>query len=263
MQKVDLHIHTTASDGLLTPDEVVHWANKKNLRAFSITDHDTVSGVKEVLKKYKSSYSEIIPGIELNSDYYGEEIHVLGYYIDCNNKFFTDKLKEIQHFRYNRAVRMIKKLNDLGVNIDIKQIEKESVGKSIGRPHIAHILIDNGYAKNLKSAFDKYIGKNRPAYVERYKLTTKQAINMVIEAKGVPVLAHPGLIENKNLINDILNLGFKGIEVYHTKHDKETEEWLLEIASAQGLAITGGSDCHGVLINKEPILGSVFIDYQK
>lgn len=264
MQYADLHIHTNASDGLLSPEEVVWWACKKQLKAISITDHDTISGVVKALRinNYKD-YLEIVPGIELNSDFYGEEIHVLGYYINCNNEWFISKLEEIQLSRYYRAIKMIKKLNDININISMEQVEKISKGKSIGRPHIARVMIEKGYVNDLKSAFDKYIGKNRPAYVDRYKLSTKQAIQMISDIGGIPVLAHPGLLKEKSKIYTILNQGFKGIEVYHIKHDKDTVKWLEGVAKRKELIITGGSDCHGILVNKEPVLGTITINFSK
>ena len=263
MRYADLHIHTTASDGVLTPEEVLKWAYKKGLKAISITDHDTISGMTKALSINRFIDLEIVPGIELNSEYLDEEIHVLGYYINYDNKSLLAKLKEIQQFRHDRAIKMIKNLKDLNMDISIDEVKKISKGESIGRPHIAQALINKGYSKDIKSAFRDYIGAGCPAYADRYKLSTKQAIIMINDAGGIPVLAHPGLLKNKSKLNDILNQGFSGIEVYHSKHDNETVKSLKEIAGKKELIITGGSDCHGKLYNNEPILGTVTINYNE
>lgn len=264
MGYADLHIHTTASDGLLTPEQVIWWAKNKQLKAISITDHDTIDGVaKAVLINGPWSEFEIVPGIELSSNHNGEEVHVLGYYIDYADESFMNKLKEIQESRYNRALKMISKLKEMDIHISVKQVLNISKGASIGRPHIARALIENGYTKDVKDAYAKYLNKDCPAYVKRYKLTTKQAIQMINSVKGIPVLAHPGLLKDKAIINDLLNQGFDGIEVYHTKHDGETTMELLKIALDEKLLVTGGSDCHGKLVNKTPELGNIRIGYDR
>lgn len=262
MQYADLHIHTNASDGILTPEEVVEWAYKKKLRAISITDHDTVSGIDKAIKanKFKNCL-EIIPGVELNTDYNGEEIHILGYYIDYENTWFLNILKKMQQSRYERAIKMINILNDLNIMISMDQVERISKGNSIGRPHIARAMMESGYIDNIRSGFDKYLGKGRPAYVERFKLDSKHAIEMINKIGGIAVLAHPGLIQNKAIILSIINLGIQGIEVYHTKHNLDTLRYLNHISKEKKLLITGGTDCHGLMVNNQPILGSVTIDY--
>ena len=264
MEYADLHIHTTASDGILSPEQVIWWAAKKQLKAISITDHDTINGVAEALLINKQNNDiEIVPGIELNSYFNGEEVHVLGYYIDITDEAFLNKLKEIQDFRYNRALKIIKKLNMLNISISVDQVLSISKGDSVGRPHIARALVKNGYAKDVKDAFNRYLAKDCPAYVERYKLTTKQAIETINNIKGIPVLAHPGLLNNKAIINELLDLGFRGIEVYHSKHDESAVNRFLKIALEKDLLITGGSDCHGKLIDGKPELGNAAIDHGK
>lgn len=262
MQYADLHIHTNASDGILTPEEVVEWAYRKKLKAISITDHDTVSGIDRAIRANKVKNSlEIIPGIELNTDYNGEEVHILGYYIDYKNKWFLNILKNMQQSRYERAIKMIHILNGLNIMISMDQVQKISKGNSIGRPHIARAMIESGYIDNIKNGFDKYLGKGRLAYVERFKLDSKQAIEIINKIGGVAVLAHPGLIKNKDLISSLIYLGIQGIEVYHTKHDLDTIKYLNYISKEKKLLITGGTDCHGIMVNNQPILGNVKIDY--
>ncbi|MEA4960836.1 5'-3' exoribonuclease [bioreactor metagenome] len=264
MEYADLHIHTDASDGLLSPSEVVDWAFKKRLRAIGITDHDTVSGIDNAIKSNSAPDKlEIVPGIELNTELDGKEIHMLGYYIDYNNPWFLENLKRMQKARYNRAVTMIEKLNHLGININLKQVEEISKGSSIGRPHIARAMVEKEYVNSMAGAFERYIGIGGPAYVERFRLTTEDGINMIKEVGGIPVLAHPGLIADRKAIVKVLNLGVKGIEVYHPKHDPDIVKYLFYMAKERKLLMTGGTDCHGIKQNGQPIMGSITIDYTK
>jgi predicted metal-dependent phosphoesterase TrpH len=262
MDIADLHIHTTASDGLLTPSEVVKWAYYKKLKAIGITDHDNIGGISEAEQASLEYNIEVVPGVELNSQFKDEEIHILGYYIDYGSVILTDKLAQIKNSRYDRMIKMIEKLNSLGFNISKEDLDIVSEGTTVGRPHIARALLEKGYVSSLKVAFDKYLGKNKPAYVERYRLSIGEAIELIKKIGGVPILAHPGLIENKRYLSDILNMGIEGIEVYHTKHDHTTTKELLMMATERKLLITGGSDCHGMFVKDEPILGNVHIDYE-
>ncbi|MHB1391845.1 MAG: PHP domain-containing protein [Clostridia bacterium] len=262
MLKADLHIHTTASDGLLSPEEVVRWAGIKRLTAIGITDHDTVNGIIPAVEASSKYGIEVVPGIELSTLYEEEEIHILGYYIDYKVEWFLETLKKIQNSRYERASMIVNKLNDMGVDITLVQVKTIADNGAIGRPHIARAMIDKGYINNIKEAFQGYIGKGCPAYVERYKLSCREAIEMIKRLGGVSVLAHPGLVRNKTHIGKIINLGIDGIEVYHTKHDDETIRNSLAIANARMLLISGGSDCHGIKLNNEPIIGNCSVDYK-
>lgn len=263
MKRADLHIHTTASDGLLSPKEVVRWANIKRLSAISITDHDTVGAIDQAIIAAMEYNIEVIPGIELNTEYEKEEIHILGYYIDYKAEWFLDKLKEIQNSRYLRAQKMIRKLNDMNINITIEDVEALAENRLVGRPHIARVMLEKGYIENMKDAFDNYIGMGKPAYEERYKLSCEEAIRIIIQLNGVPVLAHPGLINNMKIVEEIVDMGIRGIEVYHSKHDEETIRKMQQIAKARDLIVTGGSDCHGFFVNDMPILGNTGVDYNQ
>ncbi|OGO79124.1 MAG: phosphatase [Clostridiales bacterium GWB2_37_7] len=262
MLKADLHIHTTASDGLLSPEEVVKWAVHKKLSAVAITDHDTVKGVQPAVDMSDSYKIEVVPGIEFSSKHMDEEIHILGYFIDYQKNWLKEKLDEMYQSRYNRAIRMVEKLNAIGIEITLEQVKNIAESATIGRPHIARAMIEKGYIDNLKDAFRLYIGKGGPAYVERYRISCQEAIDMIKELGGVSVLAHPGLINNKNCIDEILDMGIEGIEVYHTKHDDETVRSSLKLAAQRKLLITGGSDCHGIFVNNQPILGNVWVDFK-
>lgn len=262
MQRADLHVHTTASDGLLSPEEVIKWAVHKKLSAVAITDHDTIKGVQPAVDISRQYKIEVVPGIEFSSEHMDEEIHILGYYINYDKSWLKEKLDEMYQSRYTRAVKMIDKLNDIGVDITLEQVKRIAESGTIGRPHIARAMQEKGYIGNMKEAFKNYIGKGCPAYVERYRISCQEAIDIIKQLGGVPVLAHPGLINNKECIDEILNMGIEGIEVYHTKHDDRTIRDTLKIVDNRKLLITGGSDCHGIFLNNEPILGNVWVDYK-
>ena len=262
MLRADLHVHTTASDGLLSPEEVVKWASIKRLVAVGITDHDTINGIIPAIEASASYGVDVVPGIELSTLYEDEEIHILGYYIDYKVEWFLETLRMIQNSRFERASRIVGKLNAMNINITLDQVRNIADNGAIGRPHIARAMIDKGYISNIKEAFQGYIGKGCPAYVERFKLSSGEAIDMIKKLGGVAVLAHPGLIRNKANIGKIVDLGIDGIEAYHTKHDDETVRNALAIANSRALLITGGSDCHGIKLNNEPIIGNCSVDYK-
>lgn len=262
MLKADLHTHTTASDGLMSPEEVVRWASVKRLAAVGITDHDTVNGIEPAMKASATYKVEVVPGIELSTMFENEEIHILGYYIDYKADWFLDTLLKIQNSRYERAERIVGKLRNMGVDITLEQVRTIAENGAIGRPHIARAMINKGYISNIKDAFRVYIGKGCPAYVDRYKLSPAEAIEMIKKLGGISVLAHPGLVKSREHVSRIIDLGIDGIEVYHSKHDDETIRYALAVAQSRKLLITGGSDCHGIMLNNEPIIGNFSVDYK-
>lgn len=264
MIEYDLHIHTKASDGLLEPNTIFKIAKGKKLTGLSITDHDTVDALEssEILsKKYSIDF---IPGIELSSFYNGLEIHILGYYIDYRNFELLEVLKFLQQSRIERINKMIDKIIKQGYNIKIEEVELEAGSdvKSLGRPHIGRVLVKKGYFKDTSEAFDKLLESGKPGYVERYKLLTKDAISLIKKSKGIPVIAHPFIIDNnlnifdiKDLILNLKEYGAVGIEVYHSLQSNKQSKALYEIAKQNNMIITGGSDCHGICTNGEYILG--------
>lgn len=243
--KADLHIHTTFSDGLLTPEQVVEKAHALKIPAIAITDHDTLQGIPPALKLSKKYPLTIIPGIEISTNYKEREVHILGYYIDFKDAHFQEILVNLQKKRVKRAKMIIEKLQKLSLDISFSEIEQKSQGSSIGRPHIAEILCKKNYVKNIKEAFEKYLGKGKPAYVPRETLSPFEAIDLIKQNGGLPVLAHPGLVKNHNVVMDIIDYGLIGIEVYHKEHNYFQCKFYKKLAQKNNLIITGGSDCHG------------------
>lgn len=244
--KVDFHVHTTFSDGLLTPEQVVKKAFTLNLQAIAITDHDTVDGIlPAIIESKKHAGFEVIPGIELSTHWQNQEVHILGYYINYEDLNFKRHLLGLQQNRKERLEKMLTKLNDIGIHINIKDVYKKSHGSSLGRPHIALVLIEKGYVSSIQEAFEKYLGKGKPAYVPRKKLTPFNAINIIKKSNGIPVLAHPGLLENQSIIPELIINGIMGIEVIHKDHSQADTAYYTKLALENNLLVTGGSDSHG------------------
>lgn len=249
MITADLHIHTTASDGRLSPEKIIEQAMEAGLSYIAITDHDTVDGLLELssLQQPLPASVAVIPGIELSTDLDENEVHILGYYIDIFNRELRSQLDILIAHRLERAKEIVSKLNQLGYFITYQRV-LELAGKatSIGRPHIAKALVEKGYFPSISEVFLTLLGKNGPAYVPHYKLSPAQVIELVKKTGGVPVLAHPGLVGDDTIVLDIIHSGILGLEVYHPKHDEEQVQKYLTLANSHQLAITGGSDFHGI-----------------
>lgn len=258
----DLHIHSTASDGTNSPSEVVRLSKEYGLNAIALTDHDTIDGLKEAIESAQKYNIEVIPGIELNS-YDGEQdVHILGYFINYNDKIFKKRLEKIINSRIDRGTQIIKKLNKLNINISLEDVLEFANDNFIGRPHIAQAMVKKNYVETVKEAFEKYIGEGRPAYVERYRLHPFESIHYILDNGAIPVLAHPGLLKNKDIIKKLVINGLKGIEVYHSKHTTAESEYYLKKAKELGLIITGGSDFHGIEVDGKQLLGTIKLDYK-
>ena len=262
----DLHLHSIYSDGSYTPRELVQMAVNKGLDIIALTDHDTVKGITEATEAGKESKVEVIPAIELSSYQGRTEIHILGYYLDYHSANLLKKLEQIFTFRLTRAEKMIVKLNQLGVNLNLDDVKKMAGDDFIGRPHIARAMVKAGYISCPGEAYtDQLIAYGGKAYVEKMQLTPAAAIDLIIKARGIPVLAHPFIINNQGKpfgrkeIAELVQVGLQGIEVYHSKHDRQTTTYYLNIARELGLLVTGGSDFHG-LIKPNVAMGSVRID---
>lgn len=260
--KFDLHVHTNHSDGRLTPSKMVDLAVEKGLNGIAITDHDTTTGINEAIEQSnKYNNFRVIPGIEFSSQYQDESVHILGYFIDYKNDSINDTTKALKFNRIQRTKKIINKLNNLNLNITIEDVKVFADEDFIGRPHIARALINKGYVYTIQEAFDRYLNRGKPAYVSREGLSIEEAINLIQNNKGIAVLAHPGLLKNRNIIiNHCISLGIDGIEYIHSKHSKEDSELFYRIVEDNKLIGTGGSDCHGDSTNKPLLLGKIFID---
>lgn len=258
---VDLHIHTHFSDGTFSPDEVVQCALRNNLSAIGITDHDSVNGIEPAMASAGKSQLEIVPGVELTAEADDKEIHLLGYYLDWQNKEFQEKLAMLQEVRRERAKKIVEKLKKLGVNISFPDVEKLAGKGTIGRLHLAQVIIQAGYVGSAEKAFRKYIGNNSPAYVKKYRLTPKEAIEIIAGVGGVPVLAHPALLNKDELIPQMVEDGLKGLEASCISQKPKTSDHYQKLAQKYNLIPTGGSDCHGLAKGKV-FLGKVKVPYQ-
>lgn len=243
---VDLHSHTTASDGALTPRELVREAARRGLRVLAVTDHDSTEGLAEAMDEAaRHRPLEIVPGIEINCDVEGAEIHILGYYMDYGAGWFQAFCREQREERRQRVYRMAERLGALGMPIDPDEVFALVREGSAGRPHVAQVMVKRGYVKSVREAFDKYLASGRPGHVPRKKLTPEEAVRLIRKAGGVPVIAHPGLAGRDELIPGLIEAGMMGIECYYTEHSAAQRAGYVEICKQRGLVATGGSDFHG------------------
>lgn len=246
----DLHIHTTASDGRFTPAQIIKQAIEARLSYIAITDHDTVDGLLELGEARQFILPTdlvVIPGIELSTDLPESEVHILGYFIDIFNKELRRKLDILVADRHNRTKQIILKLNHLGYMITYDRVlELATKSTAIGRPHIAKALVEKSYFSSISEVFSTLLDKNGPAYVPHHKLTPGQVIELIKNAGGLPILAHPGLVGNDMIVIEMIDAGILGLEVYHPRHDEQQIEKYLAIATKHQLLITGGSDFHGI-----------------
>lgn len=244
-------MHSTASDGSLSPSEIIETAKNIGLRAISITDHDTIDGSAEALRSPQAFPLEILSGIEISADYSPGTMHILGYMMRPDDPSLKQALKDIQQGRAERNLKIIERLQQFGLNIDYKEVSEVSGGGQIGRPHIAQVLVRKGAAQNIDEAFARLLKKGGPAYVPRYRLPPAEAMQLILRAGGVPVLAHPFTLHTENeaeLEGVLVNLkqaGLKGVEVYYPDHGLEKTAKYERLARRHGLLMTGGTDFHG------------------
>ncbi len=244
--KIELHAHTTASDGCLTPQDLVRFADESGIKHLALTDHDSTAGLALAREYCANSSVEIITGIELSSMQLDREIHLLGYFFDEHNQTLQNKLQELVADRSSRAERMIRKFNSLGYPLGFDEVKKKAGPNGLlGRPHVALVLVEHGIVNSINEAFDKFLNPGRPGYVPRLKLSPAEAIQLIKTSGGIPVLAHPGVDFSPSMLPDCLDAGLMGIECYHPKHTPLQTEIYLEIAQRHNLIITGGSDFHG------------------
>ncbi len=255
---IDLHTHSTASDGLYSPRQLLHLAHEAGLRVLALTDHDTTDGVAEAAEAARELGIDFIPGIEINTDSKGGEIHVLGYFPDLAQPAFQAVLKTLRDARERRGQRMVEQLNEHGIKISWERVREIAQG-TVGRPHVAKALIEAGYVKSVPEAFDKYIGKGCVGYVQRYRLSPLDATRLINSANGLPVIAHPltvpGLATLREWLPELCASGMVGLETYYGPYTESDEQELHALAEEYHLIPTGGTDFHGPGIHPTPLGG--------
>jgi hypothetical protein len=243
---VDLHSHTTASDGTLAPRELVRLAARHGVRVLAVTDHDSTGGIREAIDEARSlTPLEIVPGLEINCEVPGAEIHVLGYCVDWEAPWFQEFLGAQRVERRQRIYRIAERLAELGMPIEPDAVFALVKEGSAGRPHVAQVMVDRGYVKSIREAFDRYLSLNGPANVPRRRLAPVEAVRIIRRARGVPVLAHPGLANRDELIPELVAAGLLGIEAFYPEHSSGQITMYREMCARLGLVATGGSDFHG------------------
>jgi len=247
---IDLHTHSTASDGTFSPEELVYLAKKEKIQALALTDHDTIDGLKPAYNTAKDLDLPFLCGVEISIKFEGPgHFHLLGYFLEPEIPKINDTLLKLKKAREERNKKMIEKLNNLGIEITLEELKEIAQGE-IGRPHIANLLVKKGIVKSFEEAFQKYLKKGALAYVPKALLLPEEGIKLILEAKGIPVLAHPitlklNLLELKKYIKLLKNFGLMGIEVFYPEHTIDFTKFLIECAKELGLLLTGGSDFHG------------------
>lgn len=251
MGYVDLHLHTTASDGVMSPSEIVRYAKSKGLQAIAITDHDTIEGLEEGLIESKRIGFEVIPGIEISAEHSPGSMHLLGYLFDIHHPLLKERLAHIQKARAERNPKIVEKLNRMGIKVSYEDVVEVSGGGQVGRPHFAQVLLNKGYVRSFQEAFDRFLKKGAPAYVEKFRFRATEALHFMKEAGGVVVLAHPktlglnGYSEVESLLLQLVKDGLKGLEVYYPEHSALEVSQYKALAERCDLVITGGTDFHG------------------
>ena len=251
MPRLDLHLHTTHSDGSLPPAEVLALAQKAGVSALAITDHDIVSGLPEAFEAGAQLGIEVIPGIEISSLHENVELHILGYFLDWKDPELGRRLEMIRAGRHQRNPLIVQKLNELGLDLTYQEVKDLAGTESVGRPHIARVLMAKKYVQSAKEAFDRYLAEGRPAYVRRELPAPAEGISWIRAAGGIPVLAHPTWIRETaeglyKLCEGLKTVGLMGIEVHYSTHKASQTSEYLDIARRLDLLVTGGSDFHGL-----------------
>lgn len=255
---IDLHTHSTASDGLYPPAELLRLAYDAGLKTIGLVDHDTTDGVVEALAAGKALGVEVVPGVEVNTDLPNKrgEAHMLGYFVEYERADFQRKLQALRAARERRGERMVEQLRALGLDVTWERVRELAQG-AVGRPHLARALIEKGYATSVSDAFDKYLAPGRPGYIPRFKLSPEDAVRLIASARGVPALAHPAGIPEleERVLPPLVQAGLQGLECYYGQYDEETVARLLALADHFRLVPTGGSDYHGPNMHPTPLGG--------
>jgi predicted metal-dependent phosphoesterase TrpH len=261
MKFADLHLHTQFSDGTFTPEELAGHGASLGFAALALTDHDTVEGCARMAAACAAAGIEFIVGAELTAEHHDTELHVLGYFLDPQNQKLLAEIAKFQAVRQNRIREMVARINEMGVPLEADSVFALANCKSPGRPHVARALVKAGLVSNLDEAFERFLKKNRHAWVPKKKISALEAIELVHQAGGLAVMAHPGLNRTDEIIPALVDAGLDGIECFHTKHSTTMSERYLEIAEKFNLLVTGGSDCHGFSKGK-PLIGGIKLPYE-
>ncbi|HXE71514.1 MAG TPA: PHP domain-containing protein [Candidatus Nitrosotenuis sp.] len=241
---IELHCHTTASDGTLSPEELVRLALARGLTALAITDHDTTEAFSPAREAARGYRLEVIPAVEINTQKAGREVHILGYYIAPDDPGLAASFREVRRWRLARLEAMVERLGRLGMPVELSRVLAGATG-TVGRPHLARVLVEDGLVPDIQTAFDLYLAQSRPAYVPRQDLSPERAIELIRAAGGVAVAAHPGLVGDDALLEELVEAGLQGVEAYYPQHGPLEVQRYAQFALRRGLLVTGGSDFHG------------------
>ena len=257
---IDLHTHSTASDGLLSPAQLVALAVERGLRVLALTDHDTVAGLPEATTAAAAAGLQFIPGVELSTHVDAGEVHILGYFIDPTDPTLSAALAQFRDAREGRAATMVERLTAAGAPITLERVLAFAAGGSIGRPHVARALVEAGHATSINDAFERWLVRGRAGYVDRFRLTPPDAVRLIRAARGVPVLAHPHSADNLgSLLPELVAAGLAGIECYYGDYDDLRKREYLALAKRYGLVATGGTDFHGTGVAHRRPLGGIWL----
>jgi len=256
----DLHMHTNFSDGTFSPEELAARGHEKGLRVLALTDHDTVGGCERMGQACRALGVEFINASELTCEIDGNEIHMLGYFLDIHNELLLEKLAQFQKVRQNRINEMTDALNKVGIPLAASAVFELAGCKAPGRPHVARALVKEGHVKSVEDAFDKYLKKGKAAWVPKSKVSAPEAIELIHQAGGLAVMAHPGLNKTDDVIPRMIDAGMDGLECFHSRHSVSDIERYEGMTEKYGLLATGGSDCHG-MNRGNPLIGSIKLPY--
>jgi predicted metal-dependent phosphoesterase TrpH len=264
MKFADLHLHTRYSDGSYTPAELLREAAERRFSAIAVTDHDTLDAIPEALRVGKRFDVEIIAGVEITCRVDAQELHMLAYFLgdDWQNPQFRAVLEHATRVREQRTRQFVARLNELGVPLTLADVVACSDCGTLGRPHVAMALQKRGFVSSVEEAFNRFLKRGKPAYVERYRMSAAETIGHIKRAGGVAVLAHPGLNKVDDRIREMADQGLDGLEVWHSRHSAAQTQRYLKLTEELGLLATGGSDCHGA-VRGEPLLGTIKLPYER
>jgi predicted metal-dependent phosphoesterase TrpH len=250
-KKIDLHVHTKASDGIYTPKEIIDYAISNGITSLAITDHDTVGGLPEAMEYAKETGFDLIPGIEFGLEYNAGSFHLIGLFVNFYNSTLLNATERLKKSRMIRLIRMVELLKEEGYNIPLEEVEEEAMGAAVGKPHIARVMIKKGYAGDMNYIFKNFMIKGKPGYVKRDRISLNEAVSIIKNSGGIPIIAHPISLNAKSFkafeikLDEFLLSGVLGIEVYSSMHTMTEVPEFLRIAKKKNILISGGSDFHG------------------